>query len=243
MKLDTIEYFNNQAASAAAWAAEWSARFGHLAVQHPRDSIDSIDEVAEILRTPPQAPRQADHSPDAGKMVYPDMLSDRELQTLRNQGNEAETAADEIERLRGERKVLADLLLQADPVYDRSVVARIATQMGWTPPTELTEHERKPPASAVRISQESINCWRVNYGLDKRTPAGAMCWWSERANGMAPAGAVAALGLCLQEIERLLCSDRKMQAAKSIAQDPGRGEEFVLRLAAELDAGDPGVQS
>lgn len=28
------------------------------------------------------------------------MLSDRELQTLRNQGNEAEAAVDEIERLR-----------------------------------------------------------------------------------------------------------------------------------------------
>jgi len=30
------------------------------------------------------------------------MLSDRELQTLRNQGNEAEAAADEIERLRAQ---------------------------------------------------------------------------------------------------------------------------------------------
>jgi predicted DNA-binding transcriptional regulator AlpA len=48
-----------------------------------------------------------------------------------------------------------------------------------------------------------IACWQVNYGLDTRTPADAMRYWDERCNGMAPAGAVAALGLCIDEIERL----------------------------------------
>jgi hypothetical protein len=48
-----------------------------------------------------------------------------------------------------------------------------------------------------------IACWQVNYGLDTRTPADAMRYWDERCNGMAPAGAVAALGLCIEHIERL----------------------------------------
>ena len=45
--------------------------------------------------------------------------------------------------------------------------------------------------------------WRTNYGLDTRTPEEAMRWWDERWLGKAPAGAVAALGLCLEEIARL----------------------------------------
>ena len=53
------------------------------------------------------------------------------------------------------------------------------------------------------IDKETINTWRINYGLDKRTPEEAQRWWSYQQNGMAPAGAVAALGLCLQEIFNL----------------------------------------
>jgi hypothetical protein len=53
------------------------------------------------------------------------------------------------------------------------------------------------------IDHDMIACWKVNYGLDTRTPADAMRYWDERCNGMAPAGAVAALGLCIDEIERL----------------------------------------
>ena len=53
------------------------------------------------------------------------------------------------------------------------------------------------------ITDDMIECWKVNYGLDKRTPQDAARWWHDSFNGLAPAGAVAALGLCLLEIERL----------------------------------------
>ena len=53
------------------------------------------------------------------------------------------------------------------------------------------------------IDAKTINCWKLNYGLDNRTPADAMRWWHDNDNGRAPAGAVAALGLCLDEIEAL----------------------------------------
>jgi len=55
----------------------------------------------------------------------------------------------------------------------------------------------------VSITQDEINCWRANYGLDIRTPADAMDYWSTRCAGTAPAGAVAALGLCIDEIATL----------------------------------------
>ena len=51
-----------------------------------------------------------------------------------------------------------------------------------------------------RITAQTIEHWRVNYGLDQLTPQQAAGYWKTRCAGMAPAGAVAALGLCLQEI-------------------------------------------
>ncbi len=59
------------------------------------------------------------------------------------------------------------------------------------------------PHDAEPIPAGVIQQWRINYGLDKRTPADAMRWWSDNLRGMAPAGAVCALGLALLEIERL----------------------------------------
>jgi hypothetical protein len=50
---------------------------------------------------------------------------------------------------------------------------------------------------------EMVDCWKVNYGLADKSPAEAMRWWESENRGCAPAGAVAALGLCLIEIERL----------------------------------------
>lgn len=47
------------------------------------------------------------------------------------------------------------------------------------------------------IDAETIRVWRINYGLDTRTPEQAGRWWSGEMHGCAPAGAVAALGLCL----------------------------------------------
>ena len=52
------------------------------------------------------------------------------------------------------------------------------------------------------ITPEMVDCWRANYGLDARSPADAARYWVDTCAGMAPAGAVAALGLLLQERER-----------------------------------------
>ena len=51
------------------------------------------------------------------------------------------------------------------------------------------------------ISADMIESWRANYGLDKRTPADAARWWNDNLRGFAPSGAVAALGLALEELE------------------------------------------
>lgn len=58
-------------------------------------------------------------------------------------------------------------------------------------------HDREP------IDQATIDCWRTNYGLDKRTPAEAARYWGDTCAGMAPAGAVAALGVALDELDAL----------------------------------------
>jgi hypothetical protein len=50
------------------------------------------------------------------------------------------------------------------------------------------------------ITAEMVHNWRINYGLDVRSPRQAAAWWSEQFKGFAPAGAVAALGLCLEKI-------------------------------------------
>ena len=53
------------------------------------------------------------------------------------------------------------------------------------------------------IDPETILAWKTNYGLDTRSPEKAAAWWHEKMAGKAPAGAVAALGLALEEIDRL----------------------------------------
>jgi hypothetical protein len=53
------------------------------------------------------------------------------------------------------------------------------------------------------VDEKLISDWRINYGLDTRSPADAMRWWHDHMDGKCPAGAVAALGLCIDEIERL----------------------------------------
>lgn len=65
------------------------------------------------------------------------------------------------------------------------------------------------------IDAETIRTWRINYGLDTRTPEQAMRWWSGEMHGCAPAGAVAALGLCIDELERLRAA---LVAAMEIVQ-------------------------
>ena len=58
-------------------------------------------------------------------------------------------------------------------------------------------HDREP------IDDGTIRTWRINYGLDKRTPAQAAQWWYDNFDGKAPAGAVAALGVALDELDAL----------------------------------------
>ncbi len=53
------------------------------------------------------------------------------------------------------------------------------------------------------VDEKLISDWRINYGLDTRSPADAMRWWHDHMDGKCPAGAVAALGLCIEHIERL----------------------------------------
>jgi hypothetical protein len=63
---------------------------------------------------------------------------------------------------------------------------------------------RHPRAEgAAVIDQKTIEVWKANYGLDRDTPENAMRWWAEHMDGRAPVGAVAALGLALNELERL----------------------------------------
>jgi hypothetical protein len=63
-------------------------------------------------------------------------------------------------------------------------------------------HDREP------VDQATIDCWRANYGLDKRTPAEAAKWWSDNMRGLAPSGCVAALGVALDELEALRAAQR-----------------------------------
>lgn len=73
-------------------------------------------------------------------------------------------------------------------------------------------HDREP------IDQATINTWRINYGLDKRTPAQAAQWWHDNCQGLAPPGCVAALGIALDEIEALRATVAAMQASEQIVQ-------------------------
>ena len=53
------------------------------------------------------------------------------------------------------------------------------------------------------IDADTIATWRINYGLEGRTPAEAAKYWQDGIYGAAPSGAVAALGTCINEFERL----------------------------------------
>ena len=66
------------------------------------------------------------------------------------------------------------------------------------------------------ITAEMVHNWRINYGLDVRSPRQAAAWWSEQYQGFAPAGAVAALGLCL---EKITTATRERDEARAIAND------------------------
>jgi hypothetical protein len=87
------------------------------------------------------------------------------------------------------------------------------------------------------VDAKLINDWRINYGLDTRSPADAMRWWHDNMEGKCPAGAVAALGLCIEEIERLQAelaeARRDAEAARA---DYRCALQYIDRLRNERDA-------
>lgn len=88
---------------------------------------------------------------------------------------------------------------------------------------------------ADHITDDMVDCWRVNYGLDKMTPAEAMRWWESSCDGSAPAGAVAALGLCLAERDSLLRDWAAEQGQRTAAVDRAERAELERdRLRADV---------
>jgi hypothetical protein len=79
------------------------------------------------------------------------------------------------------------------------------------------------------IDAKTMREWRINYGLDRRSPEDAARWWGCGA----PAGAVAALGLCLDEVERLRYENERLQR---LVRD---GVEHVLTLMNDLGLPSP----
>lgn len=88
-----------------------------------------------------------------------------------------------------------------------ALLAALAQQV---PEPQGDPHDREP------IYQATIDCWRINYGLDKRTPAEAAKWWQDSFHGHAPSGCVAALGVALDELE----SERKARGAQQVPAVP-----------------------
>jgi hypothetical protein len=58
---------------------------------------------------------------------------------------------------------------------------------------------------------EMVKCWRINYGLDTRTPEEAGRWWHDGLQGKSPAGAVAALGLALQKVDKVMAENKRLR--------------------------------
>ena len=97
-------------------------------------------------------------------------------------------------------------------------------------------HDREP------IDQATIDCWRINYGLDKRTPAEAAQWWHDSMRGFAPSGAVAALGVALDELESLrkdaaaaVLQEREHWQHVAQVQQASYEREIVIEVEAERE--------
>ena len=88
------------------------------------------------------------------------------------------------------------------------------------------------------VSKDMIDCWRANYGLDSQTPADAARYWSERFAGMAPAGAVAALGLALAEVEALRKDAGRYRWLRSrLCAKPAKAVSGSIRQALDVRIG------
>ena len=86
------------------------------------------------------------------------------------------------------------------------------------------------------LAPDLIATWRTNYGLDRRTPEEAMRWWSDNNIWQAPAGAVAALGLCLDAIARLTYErDEWRDADRAECAENARLRAQIAEMQGERD--------
>lgn len=102
----------------------------------------------------------------------------------------------------------------------------------------------------MKITQDMVDCWSTNYGLDTRSPEEAARFWDESIYGMAPAGAVAALGMLIQERQAMRNDAERYRYLRNRVPDEvlgqvkssagcwidGEDEEGVLMLLTGDDA-------
>ncbi len=88
------------------------------------------------------------------------------------------------------------------------------------------------------IDDETINRWRANYGLVERNPIQAAQFWEMTNSGMAPSGAVAALGICLDELAEMHAElaearrDIEMAAGELMVAMPQPGTDMARVMLA-----------
>jgi hypothetical protein len=80
------------------------------------------------------------------------------------------------------------------------------------------------------IGDETINRWRANYGLVERNPIQAAQFWKMTNGGMAPAGAVAALGICLDELAKMQAELAAERARAGRAEENQSDAERIARV-------------
>lgn len=90
-------------------------------------------------------------------------------------------------------------------------------------------HDRSP------VDQATIDGWRINYGLDKRTPAAAARWWNDNLQGRAPAGCVAALGVALDELDALRKDAERYRWLRDKART-AHAVSVIQRMPGEMNA-------
>ena len=81
-----------------------------------------------------------------------------------------------------------------------------------------------------RVTQEMIDCWRVNYGLDK-APHDLHAFWGYEA----PSGAVLALKAACDEIESMHKDAERYRWLRDTATT-GRAVQLVQWMPGEMDA-------
>lgn len=85
------------------------------------------------------------------------------------------------------------------------------------------------------ITDDMVATWKMNYGLDTRGPAEAMKWWVDAMDGRAPAGAVAALGLLLEERDELRKDAERYRFVRDADKSDGLISDIALYAMDALD--------